>query len=121
MPLDDPQLLLKLDYIEGVKNPAKFYVRKDLNINAEFMAFLRLLCYTDDVANLSSVYNKWGSYLKQSSGKNYQLFMEKFIVPPINHENEIKMFTLIKEMADNALKKYSTSLDHDKLHPNTSF
>ena len=47
--------------------------------------------------------------------------MEKFIVPPINHENEIKMFTLIKEMADNALKKYSTSLDHDKLHPNTSF
>ena len=56
MPLDDPQLLLKLDYIDGVKNPGKFYVRKDLNINAEFMAFLRLLCYTDDVANLGSVY-----------------------------------------------------------------
>jgi len=46
--------------------------------------------------------------------------MEKFIVPPINHENEIKMFSLLKEMTANALKKYPTSLDHEKLHPKSS-
>ena len=44
---DDPFIQQKLDYIEGSSNPFKLNVRKDLNANSQFLAYLRLACYRD--------------------------------------------------------------------------
>ena len=85
----------------------------------KFLSFLRFVEFDENIAMLYQIKGQWSQRRRpqpdDSDDEQPSEFFQADQIAPISKKNERKIWLKIKEMSQQALERYPTTLDEDKL------